>query len=185
MATAAPEDSNRTSGAVVDVVTGPPGAGKTTVARALVQQRERCVLIDGDSYFQSIRTGWIPPWEPESNEQNVTVVRAIGASASAFAHGGFEVVIEGIIGPWMLPTLRAALGDVDLRYVVIRPTADVAMQRATERGEPWLIDPAPITRMYEQFAALGAYESFVVDTSALSVDESIAAADRILLSSSR
>lgn len=76
--------------------------------------------------------------------------------------------------------LFASLGDVGLRYVVIRPTADVAMQRATERGEPWLIDPAPITRMYEQFTALGAYESFVVDTSALTVDESIAAVDRIL-----
>ena len=131
------------------------------------------MLIDGDAYFQSIRAGWIPPWEPEADDQNRTVIAAIGAAAAAFARGGYEVMIDAVIGPWMLPVLRASLGTVGMRFIVLRPSAAVAMERAVGRGEPWLIDPDPISHMYEQFSALGEYESGVLDTSVLTVNESV------------
>lgn len=172
--------TTRPTNPCIDVVTGPPGAGKTTVAQVMAQRRSRCVLLDGDSYFQAIHTGWIPPWRPESADQNTTVVSAIGASAAVFARGGFNVIADGMIGPWMLPDFVASLGTISLRYVIIRPSADEAMRRAVGRGQPWLTDPGPISTMYEQFTDLGPYEANVIDSSHMTVEETATAVDQLL-----
>jgi dephospho-CoA kinase len=39
------------------VVTGPPGAGKSTVARILVDRAERSVLVKGDAFFGFLASG--------------------------------------------------------------------------------------------------------------------------------
>jgi predicted ATPase len=158
------------------VLTGPPGAGKSTIALAFVDQLALGVLVDGDAFLQSVRGGWIAPWEPASHRQNETVVTATARAADAYAAGDYAVVVDGIVGPWFLDRfVREVRGAV--HYAVIRPSAAVAMSRATERGEPWLIDPGPIGHMYAAFADLDDYESHVIDSTELDVDETVAALD--------
>lgn len=152
------------------MITGPPGAGKTSVAEALVGRPEPSVLVDGDAFFRSVRSGWIAPWEPEAHEQNGTVIRAIGAAAEEFAAGGYVVVVDGVIGPWFLGVfLEQVKGPVC--YVILRPSFDVAMSRALAREEPELVDPAPISHMFDAFTDLGEHERSVIDTTTMSVAE--------------
>jgi len=47
------------------VVTGPPGAGKTTVARFLSRMFEPSALVAGDDFFAFIDQGYIAPWTAE------------------------------------------------------------------------------------------------------------------------
>jgi AAA domain-containing protein len=153
------------SGAVL-VVTGPPGAGKSTVARELIRRFDRAVLLDGDAFFQSIRRGFILPWEPAAQQQNEVVTRALGSAANEYAAGGYPVVVDGIVGPWMLPAFTGVV-TCPLNYAVIRPSREAAMQRATARGAPHLVDPAPIAKMYDAFADVGPFERCVIDSSDL------------------
>ena len=44
------------------VVAGPPGAGKSTVARILADGFERSALVVGDDFFAFVRQGYIDPW---------------------------------------------------------------------------------------------------------------------------
>ena len=39
---------------------------------------------------------------PESQEQNLVVVEAFLEAAKRYAHGGYDVIVDGIIGPWFL-----------------------------------------------------------------------------------
>jgi energy-coupling factor transporter ATP-binding protein EcfA2 len=148
------------------VVTGPPGAGKSTVAAAFVEQLESAVVVDGDTYFTSVRRGWIAPWEAAAHRQNTVVTEAIGAAVGRYAVGGYPVVVDGIIGPWLLAPFTREAGTT-VHYSVLRPSAASAMDRATARGAPWLVEPEPIAKMYAAFENLGDYERHVIDSTEL------------------
>jgi len=92
------------------VVTGPPGAGKSSVARLLVELFEMSALVAGDEFFAFIACGYIAPWLGEAHHQNTVVVEAAGAAAGRLADGGYAVVYDGIIGPWFLEDFVRASG---------------------------------------------------------------------------
>jgi hypothetical protein len=93
------------------VITGPPGAGKTTVAQSLAQRFERSVLIEGDAFFGFLERGSSEPWTPEADYQNDVVIRAGASAAGQYVNGGYTTVYEGVVGPWFLPTFAAATGS--------------------------------------------------------------------------
>ena len=164
------------------IITGPPGAGKSTVARAVAERSERAVCIEADWFWTTIVSGFVAPWLPESDAQNRAVLRAFLSAAAELEHGGFDTVIDGIVGPWMFDVVADVLGDrtEQLDYLVLRPSLETCLERATTRasvervpGHPPLTDFGPIRHMWAQFADLGEFEPHVLDTTALTVDETI------------
>jgi cytidylate kinase len=148
------------------IVSGPPGAGKSTVAALLAQDHEPSLHLTSDSFFHFIARGYISPWRSPSYDQNVTISRAVAASTAAFAWGGYEVVLDGVIGPWLLPIYREALAGVDAHYAVLRPSLAVALARAAARGQDKLTRSGPVRAMHRAFRDLGPFESHVLDNSA-------------------
>src|SRR5580700_8843176 len=135
------------------IVTGPPGAGKSTVARMVADQFHFSVLLIGDDFHHFIRRGYRPPWQGESESQNEVVIDATAAAAAAYAVGGYLVVVDGIIGPWFLERWLSHLpNELPVHYIVLRPSKEVALQRAIERsGNRDLVNPEPITFMHQVF----------------------------------
>jgi len=160
--------------AAILILSGPPGAGKTTVARAMAKASEGpAVHMHTDDFYTAIRKGFILPWLPESHEQNTTVARAIAAAATAYAVGGYAVMLDGIVGPWFLDIYRQAAGPVGVAidFVVLRPDGPTAVARARDREDAPIAD-YPLN-MIEGFADLDPYEPHVIDTTGLSVDQVI------------
>src|SRR3546814_10822130 len=124
--------------------------------------------IESDWFWTTIKTGFIPPWEPTAEQQNLAVVRSVASVAAEMASGGYHVVVEGLVGPWHLPVVAEVLGaaGVGLEYVVLRPDLATCLARATARaGEPPrvadnppLTTSGPIRTMWEQLADLGPHE---------------------------
>lgn len=91
------------------IVTGPPGSGKSTVARLLADRLDRSALIEGDAFFAFLAAGAIEPWLPESHEQNAVVTGAAAMTTAEFVRGGYDVVYDGVMGPWFLDEFADAM----------------------------------------------------------------------------
>jgi cytidylate kinase len=167
------------------ILTGPPGAGKTTVAELLaVNASAPTVHLATDLFYRSIRTGFILPFLPESHQQNEVVIDAIVATVATFARGGYDVVVDGIVGPWFLPPFRAASerDQLAMSYVVLRPGLHITLSRATQRPDPELRDIDAITGLHAAFAQLGDLEDHVLDTGNLDAEQTAAEIRRLLVS---
>ena len=134
------------------VVTGPPGAGKSTVAAILASRVEPSVLVAGDDVFGFLARGAIAPWLPESHRQNEVVTQAAGGAAGRFAAGGFQTVYDGVVGPWFLPTFAAATGCDRLDYVVLLPPVERCLDRVATRVGHGFTDAAATRKMHREFA---------------------------------
>src|SRR6266550_1312158 len=106
------------------VVTGPPGAGKSAVARILAG----------------------------SNDQNTVVTNAAAAAAGQFTSGGYLTVYDGVVGPWFLATFAAGTGLDRLDYVMLLPSVETCVQRVAARTDHGFTDEAATRKMHAAFA---------------------------------
>ncbi|MFE0695143.1 MULTISPECIES: AAA family ATPase [unclassified Streptomyces] len=150
----------------VVVVTGPPGAGKSTVSGLLAKTYPLSVHLHTDDFWAFIKEGAVAPYLPEAQRQNEVVMGVLAEAAFGYARGGYQVILDGVVGPWFLDGFLAAAEthDITLRYVVLRPDEETTVARATGRGPDALTERDPVLSMHRQFQDLGELERCVIDS---------------------
>jgi cytidylate kinase len=156
--------------ASIVIVTGAPGTGKTTVASQLARARPNGLHLPADLFFE-FPAHPISPYRPAAQEQNTAIMAALAHAAVAFASHGYEVFLEGILGPWFLPVLAREIlaHGHEAEYVVLRAPLDTALERVHAReGDA---RHHVVRQMHAAFAELGPYDRHAVDTGELSPED--------------
>ena len=135
------------------VVSGPPRAGKSTVARILADRLPVSVVVEGDAFFGFLGEGMIEPWTPDSRHQNDVVLKAATAATRAFVDGGYDAIYDGVVGPWSLPVFTAGVGAGVGRidYAVLLPPLEVCLERVVGRTGHGFKDEAATEKMHREF----------------------------------
>jgi chloramphenicol 3-O-phosphotransferase len=164
------------------LVTGTPGAGKSSVARALAARFSPGLHVDLDCLRLMVVTGFAMPgftWEPEADQQ-FRLARATAIHmVRSYGSEGFTVVVDDMLGP--RGEDPPGLQDYTDLYrrggvhpVFLKPSLDVAMARAQARGGellPWIGEVVPpLYRSMERHLTTG---WTVVDSSDLDINETV------------
>lgn len=163
-------------GRVCLLVTGPPGAGKSTTTRHLAQALTRSALIPGDAVAGFVARGYVwPLGEPadQAAHQVALCNDNLCALAANFMTAGFTPVIDWVVPDGdQLAVYRRALGQ-RLRLIVLDPGTQTSVARDRDRPaqEQFAFDNYSGLRasMWEGFGGDGWW----LDTSELTVDATI------------
>ena len=115
------------------IITGSPGTGKTTTSAIIARESdmEKSVHMHTDDFYHYLSKGAIPPHLPESNGQNLIVIEAFIEAAKRYARGGYDVIVDGIIGLWFLePWVNAVHDGYEVHYIILRASKEETMRRA-------------------------------------------------------
>jgi predicted kinase len=139
------------------ILSGPVGAGKSTVARELVKLSKGPVAcIEGDTFWS-----FIAHETPGASRQKNfrTIMAAMISAALPFALAEHEVIVDFSIPPWFLETALkiAKLRDIPLDYIVLLPSEAVCAARARARTEGTIADYADYHDLYKTFAGAERY----------------------------
>ena len=133
------------------ILSGPVGAGKSEVARELVKSApSACANIEGDTFWSFIARP--APGVPR-NESFRMIMRSMISASMAFALADYETILDFSMPPWFMKTACAVarFKEVDLDYVILRPSESVCAARAANRTEGAIADYAKYHELYTAF----------------------------------
>jgi predicted kinase len=152
---------------------GPAGAGKSTLARAWCQTRERAAHIELDAIRELIVAGRADPQQPGTlqSEQYAVSVEACISLARTFLAAGYDVAVDDALPPAAFERdWRPLLAGLKWHVVIVLPTLDETLRRSHVRTK----------RVFERHtrdqhqASQDWPAACRVDTTGLSVDASLA-----------
>ncbi|AYE39263.1 hypothetical protein D1B17_11745 [Companilactobacillus zhachilii] len=158
------------------ILTGSPATGKSTAADLLANTSDypKSVHMLTDDFYHYIRKGVIAPNLPEANQQNKVVIKSFLEATKVFADNGYEVIVDGIVGPWFLQPWMELTRNYEVHYVILRATKAETMRRALGRKK---LDEATnvslVETMWKQFNNLDQFENNVIDTTSLNVEQTV------------
>lgn len=163
------------------LLSGPPGAGKSSVAEALCERFDRMLLVEVDNLRHMVRAGYRHPWidDKQALEQLQLSVRNAASIALQSVAVRYAVVIADVITTQTIEWYREALAEspASVELVTLLPSIEETQRRDAARSNSI---PQRAVALHQQFTAevaAGTLPGAVLDTSEDSTPA--ATADRV------
>ena len=150
---------------MIVLLTGPPAAGKNTVAASLARRLDRIAVIDDDVVRGMVVQPHHAPWEgSEGHAQQVLGVRNACTLAREFVANGYDVLVLDVVTERTAALYRR---ELDLAIVRLLPDRGETDARSETRSEGLL--PEERRMLYGQQQAFRGAD-LTIDNTILSPD---------------
>jgi adenylylsulfate kinase-like enzyme len=124
------------AGPAIWLISGAPGAGKSTVSDALCRVFPLSVHIPVDDIRDWVRSGFASPveWTNETGRQFALARRGAARMAADYADAGFEVMVDDVIRESDLNQYTDYIGNTRLRKVLLNPSLKIVLARNAAPG---------------------------------------------------
>ncbi len=129
------------------LISGIPGAGKTTIERAVCARYSNAIHIPVDDLREFVVTGHALPieWTHETTRQFALARGSAARMAADYSDEGFAVVIDDVMREEDIDQFTRHLSGRPLTKVALIPRLDVALARNRDRTNKSLT-PASLSR---------------------------------------
>jgi adenylylsulfate kinase-like enzyme len=162
------------------LITGAPGAGKSTVSVALCRKFSMAIHIPVDDVRDWVRSGFASPveWSAETSRQFALARRGAARVAADYADAGFVSVLDDVVRESELGQYTDYLGDTKLRKVLLNPSLEIVLARNGAPGrKPFdsSVLEAACRGLHPLLAAENTPERgwIIVDSTTLDIDETV------------
>ena len=154
----------------VIIVTGPAGAGKSSVAQAICERFDRMLHIEVDTLRHWVVAGYRHPWagDAQAAEQRLLATRNASAIARESVAMRYAAIIDDVVTSEVAEQYREALAglSVPVHFVTLLPSLEVTAARDGGRSASL---PERVRALHEDFtreATESRLPGFVLDSSA-------------------
>jgi chloramphenicol 3-O-phosphotransferase len=118
------------------LISGIPGAGKTTIALALCARYAKAIHIPVDELRELVITGHASPieWSEETTRQFALARSSAARMAADYSDEGFAAVIDDVVREEDVDQFTRHLAGRPLTKVALIPSLDVALARNRHRS---------------------------------------------------
>jgi adenylate kinase family enzyme len=155
----------------ITIVTGPPGAGKSTINEILASKIPNSAIVSSDSLRDFIKNG-----HANSNDSDWQRQLYLGADnaillAKNFYKNGFNVFIDDVLIEEKFYQYFDSLKDCNLKIFLLWPNKEVVAKRDLERGK-WALKERAMY-LYDKFEQFLIKEKrfFIIDSSTHTPEE--------------
>lgn len=169
------------------LITGPSGAGKTTVSKSLPKQLAgEWAYISQDDLRQLVIAGYASAddyeheWSEEVRRQwNVSIPICVDV-AKRYLDVGINCIIDFYAPPNEFEKWQHELRDISYTLIVLRPDLKTTLKRNSTRDERARLKDNKIVQNHQAFEEWQHYNAEVVDTSKETVSTTIQTIEKII-----
>lgn len=152
------------------IITGPAGVGKSTVSKAIAENKNKSVLIEGDEIYHQVIGSYISAWK-EGNHLDVFWKVCLD-SIETYLSNGYDVIFNYIINPISLNKFKERFKNYNIKFVVLIVDKNILLERDSQRPLDCQMNERCLV-LLNNFKNMEFSSDYFLNTSNLSIDEAV------------
>ena len=152
------------------IITGPAGAGKSTISRKIAESKSKSVLIEGDDIYHQVVGGYVQAWK-QGNNLDIFWKICIDM-IDIYLSYGYTVVFNYIVNPENIKALQDKFKEYKIKFIILITDEETLLSRDKERPKDCQMGERCLT-LLNDFKNKNYNKNNFLDTSNLSVNETL------------